>query len=195
MAFCIRHSYHWPIVKAFGLSVFSANFRSSTFEVRLSTGCEICSARTTGTILAHLRQLFTCYTVMQKYRVSHKDCPRQRLLLRATSRLRSSTCHAPKTSNPVFSRIVGRILFKLSGPRVVESTVEWRKKRPIIVFRKKSRSREVHFWFWGSDPQTVSPSHIWPGHIVGTVERYRTAKTPRRYLNGLRRYGGPNIFV
>jgi len=56
-------------------------------------------------------------------------------------------------------------------------------------------SPEVKFWFWGPHPQTMTPKYRWLGDIVGTVATYRTVKISRRYLNGLRRYGGSNIFI
>ena len=49
--FVLRTLTIWAMVYAFGLSVFSANFRCLTYEVRSSTGYKIYLARTIGIIL------------------------------------------------------------------------------------------------------------------------------------------------
>jgi len=131
-----------------------------------------------------LTQVFTCYTVMQKCRLNRRDCGRQRSRLQATSPLSSSKCSAPKNLKPHFLRSGWSDCFQTF---TVESTREYcrtAKKRPINVFSKKSGSTAVKFRFWGSDPQTVTPSHMWLRGFVGNVERYSTVKTAHRYHNG-----------
>jgi len=73
--------------KGVRVSVFSANFQSPTYEVRISTGCEICLVRTKGTIFAHLTQVFPYYTAIQKRRVTVNDRARQIARFQTTSRI------------------------------------------------------------------------------------------------------------